>query len=267
MIRKLSLVHAVAAAVLMGLVVLAAGCGAFGGDQNTFAPGGEVAEKQRDLFFLALWPSIVILILVMGVLVYALVRFRRRHEEEGPPKQVHGNTRLEIAWTIAPAILLIGLAVPTVIGIVDLGRAPKADALQVTVIGRQWFWEFEYCREEPCPAEFTDDEGNPLTTTGQLFVPVDREIGVSLVSPDVIHSFWVPKLAGKQDLVPGRTNRMWFKVDAPGTYPGQCAEFCGLQHAKMKFDVVALEKEEFEAWVEEQMAEQNATLGAAASEE
>ncbi len=257
MIRKLSLAHLAAAVLLLGFVVFLVGCGAFGGDQNTFAPKGEVAEKQRDLFFLVLWPAIVILLLVSGALVYALVRFRRRSEDEAPPKQVHGNTRLEIAWTLAPLVLLLGIAVPTVMGIIDLGRAPSADALQVTVIGRQWFWEFEY-------PEFADADGKPLTSTGTLRIPVEREIGVSLVSPDVIHSFWVPKLAGKQDVVPGRTNQMWFKADVPGTYPGQCAEFCGLQHAKMRFDVIALEEEEFEAWVEEQLAEQNAKLGSTA---
>lgn len=257
MIRKLSLAHLAAAVLLLGFVVFLVGCGAFGGDQNTFAPKGEVAEKQRDLFFLVLWPAIVILLLVSGALVYALVRFRRRSEDEAPPKQVHGNTRLEIAWTLAPLVLLLGIAVPTVMVIFDLGQAPSEDALQVTVIGRQWFWEFEY-------PEFADVDGKPLTTAGTLRIPVEREIGVSLVSPDVIHSFWVPKLAGKQDAIPGRTNQMWFKANVPGTYSGQCAEFCGLQHAKMRFDVIALEEEEFEAWVEEQLAEQNAKLGSTA---
>ena len=257
MVRKISSVHVLAAILVLLFAILLVGCGAWGGDQNTLAPKGEVAEKQRDLFLLVLWPAIAVLVLVSAVLIYALVRFRQRSEDEPPPKQVHGNVRLEIAWTIAPSILLAVIAVPIVMGIIDLGRAPSDDALRVTVIGRQWFWEFEY-------PEFPDADGSPLKTIGKLYVPTEREIGVSLVSPDVIHSFWVPKLAGKQDVVPGRTNRMWFKADVPGTYAGQCAEFCGLLHAKMKFDVVALEPDEFETWIREQLAGQNATLAASA---
>ena len=230
-----------------------------GGDQNTFAPKGEVAERQRDLFLLVLWPAIIILALVTGALVYALVRFRRRRADEAAPKQVHGNTSLEIAWTVLPMALLLGLAVPTITGIVDLGREPGEDALQVRVIGRQFFWTFEY-------AEFTDAEGNPLESERELHVPVGREIGVSIESQDVIHSFWVPKLAGKQDAIPGRTNKMWFEADVPGTYSGQCAEFCGLNHAFMRLNVIAQTEEEFQDWVAEQLTEQNAKLAAGATE-
>ena len=241
----------VAAALLAATVVFLVGCASLGGDQNTFAPEGEVAQKQRDLFLIVLWPAIAILIAVSAVLVYALVRYRRRREDEAFPKQIHGNNRLEVAWTIAPLLLLIGIAVPTIMGIVDLGRDTKEGALHVRVVAFQWDWKFEYL--DP---EFADAEGEPLTAD-ELYVPVDREVGVELESLDVIHSFWVPKLAGKLDVVPGRTNRMWFNATKPGVYGGQCAEFCGIGHAIMRFDVIALEEEQFAACIRELQDEES----------
>ncbi len=242
-------------ALAVALATLLAGCGAFGGDQNTFNPGGDVAERQRDLFLLGLWPAIVILMGVLTAVVYIVVRFRRREGDE-MPKQVHGNNRLEIAWTIAPLFLLAFIAVPTVDGIIDLGRAADDDALHVRVVAFQWDWRFQYL-----DAEYADADGNPLTVP-DLYIPVDRQIGVELqaglnaAATDVIHSFWVPKLAGKQDVMPGRTNRMWFNATEAGVYSGQCAEFCGIGHAVMKFTVTAVEPAEFESWAEEQLAGQ-----------
>ena len=247
-VRRVHLAKLLAGALLVAIVVLLVGCGSFGGDQNTFAPEADVAEKQRDLFLLVLWPAIAILILVFGVLVYALVRFRRRRDDDPLPQQVHGNPRLEIAWTVLPAVLLIGIAVPTVMGIVDLGREADEDALHVRVVAFQWDWRFEYL--DP---EFADADGQPLTAD-ELHVPVGREIDVALESLDVIHSFWVPKLAGKQDVVPGRTNKLPpFTVRTSGTYSGQCAEFCGIGHSVMRFDVIALSEEEFDAWADLQL--------------
>jgi cytochrome c oxidase subunit 2 len=156
--------------------------------------------------------------------------------------------RLELAWTIAPALLLLGIAVPTLASIIHLGRDAKADALHVTVTASRFAWNFEYT--DP---EFVDAHGNALTTN-ELHIPVDREIAVELEAQDVIHSFWVPKLAGKLDVVPGRNNRMWFNATAPGVYAGQCAEFCGIGHSIMKFTVVAEEQAGFQAWVDEQLA-------------
>ena len=252
-VRRFSVPHLMAVVLLPAFVVLLAGCASLGGDQNTFSPGADVARDQRDLFLIALWPAIVVLILVSAVLIYSLVRFRRRSEDDPIPQQVHGNTRLEIAWSIAPAALLLGLAVPIVMGIVSLGGAPGEDAFPVTAIGHQWVWEFQY-------PSLTDADGDPLVVIGtpgdppELHVPVGREIGFTLESTDVIHSFWVPKLAGKQDLVPGRVNRLKFTIDEPGEYPGQCAEFCGLLHAEMKMTVIAMNEADFQAWCEEELA-------------
>jgi cytochrome c oxidase subunit 2 len=250
----------VAAALLIALLALLVGCGAVDGPQNTFAVEGDVARKQRDILIVwVLGPAAVIFVVVQALLIYAVIRFRRKKGQE-LPRQVHGNNRLEWAWTIAPAILLLIIAVPTVAGVIDLGRDAADDALQVRVIGQQFSWTFQY-------PDLTDAEGKPLTVIGlpgevgkpstgrpaELHIPVDREIGVTLESVDVIHSFWVPKLAGKLDAVPGRTNSMWFNATKVGSYSGQCAEFCGFQHADMRLIVVAESEEDFEAWVADQL--------------
>jgi len=232
------------AALLVAVLLLAVGCST-GNPQNTFSPEGDVAQRQRDLFNLVLWPAVAILILVEGLLIYAVVRFRRKKGDE-LPAQVHGNTRMELGWTIAPAVLLLALAVPTVSAVWDLGRPPASDALQLKVTGIQWRWQFEY-------SDIKDSEGKPLQVFDQLHIPVDKEIGAHLEALDVIHSFWVPKLAGKLDVIPGRANRMWFNATKPGTYSGQCAEFCGLGHAGMRLTVVAESEEDFQAWVDEQL--------------
>ncbi len=237
-----------AALTTLGTLVFLTGCGALGGDQNTFAPKGEVADKQKDLFLIVLWPAIVISVLVGAALVYALIRYRYRQGDPAP-KQVHGNTRLEVAWTILPAILLVGIAVPTLQGIFDLGRAPSKDALHVEVTAFRFGWRFAYMDDA-----YAAPDGSPLTISTELHVPVGREVGILLHSEDVIHSFWVPKLAGKTDDIPGRANRMWFKADEPGTYSGQCAELCGIGHAAMRFKVIALSQGDFDDWVREQMS-------------
>ena len=261
-VNSVQLRRLVGAALLIALVGLLIGCAGADPDldQNTFAPEGDVARKQRDILIVwVLGPAAVIFVVMQALLIYALIRFRRKKGRE-LPRQVHGNNRLEIAWTIAPAILLLIITVPTVIGIIDLGRDAADDALRVRVVGQQFSWTFQYL-------DLTDAEGKPLTVIGlpgevgkpdtgrpaELHIPVDREIGVTLESVDVIHSFWVPKLAGKLDVVPGRTNSMWFNATKIGSYSGQCAEFCGFQHADMRLIVVAESEEDFEAWVADQL--------------
>ena len=237
-----------AALLLLAPTVLFVGCSAFGGDQNTFAPEGDVAKKQLEVFYWALWPAVVVLILVSGALLYALVRFRRKSDDDPLPKQTHGNFRLEIAWTIAPTVLLLALAVPMIAAIIDLGGDPDEDALHVNVTAQRFSWLFEY-------PSLTDAEGTPLRAkVDELHIPVDREIVVHLDSIDVNHSFWVPKLAGKLDVINARTNALKFNATSPGTFSGQCAEFCGIGHSGMKFKVIALEEPEFQTWCEEQLA-------------
>ena len=207
---------------------------------NTLAPAGPVAEKQADLFWLVFWIAAAVFVLVEGALVVIMYRFRRRSADD-TPRQIHGNTRLEVMWTILPALLLAGVAVPTVGTIFDLAEAPPG-SMVVKVTGHQWWWEIEY-----------PDLG--VVTANEAHIPTGEQVIFELTSDDVIHSWWVPRLAGKMDLVPGRTNTMNLAADAPGTYRGQCAEFCGLSHANMRFRVVAQEPADFEAWVDDQLAE------------
>ena len=211
--------------------------------QSTFGTAGPVAEKQLLLFNVLLWVMVAVFVLVEGALLYAAIRFRRR-PGQGLPAQVHGNTPLEVTWTIIPTILILGLGVWSVITLFELDQPPAsaaANALEVTVTGHQWWWEFEY--------PDADGNGTFITTANELRVPVDRAIVVNLRSDDVIHSFWIPKLAGKVDVVPTRNNRLWFQADETGTFYGQCAEFCGTAHAQMKFLVQVLSQDDYDAWV------------------
>ncbi|MCH6556247.1 MAG: cytochrome c oxidase subunit II [Chloroflexi bacterium] len=203
---------------------------------STFDPHGPVAQRQMDLFLVIFWASVLIFVAVGGGLVYIMIRFRRRPGQD-MPAQVHGNTRLEIGWTIAPAIVLAVIAVPTIIAQFYVSNAPE-DAMEINVTAHQWWWAIEYLY-------------SGLDTANEIHVPVGKAVKVNLTSTDVLHSFWVPKLAGKMDIFPGKTTDMWFSADDADMYFGQCAEFCGLRHSFMKITVFAEEEAEFEAMVRE----------------
>lgn len=231
---------------LLMAALLLSGCGYFNSPQNIFAPHGQVAQDQKDLFFLTMWPALAVMILVEAGLLFILIRFRRRKGDTGLPTQTHGNNKLEVGWTLAPMILLAFFIAPTIGGIVDLGRTP-AGSLEVVVTGQRFSWSFTY----------QDPKGGPpiVQPVGEMHIPIDRTIGLQLKSIDVIHSFWVPKLAGKTDVIPGRSNHMWLKGTDIGTYQGQCAEFCGLDHAKMRFSVVVESQADFDAWLQDLKAQ------------
>jgi cytochrome c oxidase subunit 2 len=243
-------------------VLLFNGCDVFATDtpQNTFDPDGEVASKQRDLFLMSMWPALVIMIGVLGAVVVIMLRFRRRSDDE-MPVQTHGNTPLELGWTIVPAILLAILGIPMMILLFQIGREPDDNAFVVNVEGQRFTWVFEY-------PDVLDENGDPVETYGEMFVPVDQEIAINLTSIDVIHSFAVPRIAGTRDAVPSFDNdgdtrldhveTMWIKVDEPRSYyaddthslyyQGQCRELCGADHANMKIQLYAMEKDDFEKW-------------------
>lgn len=210
---------------------------------NTFAYNGYVAHRVGDLFINTFVWAVIVFVVVMGVFFFALWRFRARPDHP-IPSQVHGNTKFELAWTIAPTLVLVIVTVPTIQTLFELENPPSTP-LEVEVIGHQWWWEFHYPDQQ-------------LTTASDLHIPVGQPVRVSLRSNDVIHSFWVPRLAGKRDSfpvpdsTPWRKNHMWFNATDPGTYYGQCAEFCGLEHAQMRFYVVAQPAAEFQAWVQAQ---------------
>jgi cytochrome c oxidase subunit II len=202
--------------------------------------------------------------LVALAFVYNVVRFKVRKRDADnaadlpDPVQVHGNFRLEIAWTIIPTAILAVVAVvsiPTIFNIRGADASSEQD-YEVTVYGHQWWWSFEY--------NLDDDPEPEIETANDLVIPADQNIEVRLTSRDVIHSFWVPSLAGTIDVVPGRDHKMIIHADEPGRYDSQCKEYCGLSHAYMRAQVVALSESEFETWLEQQQEEWTEPDGAEA---
>jgi cytochrome c oxidase subunit 2 len=172
-----------------------------------------------------------------------VLRFRAKPGQTEVPKQIHGSTKLEILWTAIPIAILISVAIPTVkTAFATMGRAENPD-MTIRVVGHQWWWEFQYPDQK-------------VTTANELIIPVGKKVDIELISDDVIHSFWVPKLAGKTDVIPNRLNHMWFQANETGLYYGQCAEFCGDSHAKMRFRVKVVSNEEYTAWVDTRLAQQ-----------
>ena len=211
-------------------------------NQSTFDPRGPVAAEQLEVFWWILIGGFIVFVLVEAALIYAIFKFRVKNESD-IPVQTHGNHTLEIIWTAIPAVLLIILMVPTIQTLFYMYEAPKTTKPEHTLeaIGHQWWFEFRY-----------PDPSNPekeIVTANEVYIPVGYPVAINLESVDVIHSFWVPKLAGKTDMVPSEGNFMWFEADEPGEYYGQCAEYCGTSHANMKFKVVAVPENEFNAWL------------------
>jgi cytochrome c oxidase subunit 2 len=237
---------------LATLAILVAGCTGPSNGQNSLKPKGTEATQIDDLFIPVAAVAIAIGVLVCGGVIYAAFRYRHKRGADDRPKQIHGNTPLEIGWTLIPAVILAVIAVPTVSLVFDLNEDPPPDALEVVAIGKQWWWQFDY------PA--AEQGAQKVVTANEMHVPVGREVNVKLRACDpslpgecnVIHSFWVPELNGKRDVVPGRTNTLTFTAEEPGTYLGQCAEYCGLSHANMRFRVIAESESEFQDWLAEQ---------------
>ena len=225
------------------LGALAFGLAACGGEypNSTFNPNTEYNTAIDALWDKLLLLGTIVFILTEAGLIYTIVRFRRR-PGGGTPKQVHGNTPLEIAWTAIPAVILIFVAVPTVRTIFQTQAKAAPDALQVEVIGHQWWWEFRYPQLG-------------ITTANELYLPNGRTVNFQLKTFDVLHSFWIPQLGGKRDLISNRTNYLWFTVnkDLPSTaWNGACAEFCGPSHANMRFRVYNVSPAEFDQWAAHQ---------------
>jgi len=219
---------------------LLAGCGMNSSPATTLVPRSDFGSVSHSIFLQIFWWDVAIFVIVAGILLTAVIRFRERDPAVLPP-QVRGNARFELGWTIAPAIVLTFIAFPTVAAIFRTQATPPPDALRVRVIGHQWWWEFQY------PAL-------GIATASDLHLPAGRAVLLELTSPDVIHSFWVPQLGGKRDTMPGQTNRILLNPTTPGEYPGQCAEFCGLSHANMRHIAVVEPAESFQAWVARQKA-------------
>ncbi|MEM9134868.1 MAG: cytochrome c oxidase subunit II [Actinomycetota bacterium] len=266
---------------LAALALTAAAC-ADDKPLNTFEPAGPAADRI-DGFMFYIWPIMgIIFVLVIGGGIWISVKNRVKPEDYDPedlPPQTHGNTRLEVAWTILPAVLLAGISVPMVAQIWDLEERNDAcepgevgegcDGLDIMVIGQQWWWEYRYDadgdgffqdangdgvvdgRDQELPLEIALDPDDVVTAT-ELVIPADQQIDLLLTSRDVIHSYWIPRLNGKRDTVPGRLHTWSVEAFEPGKYTGWCTEYCGLSHARMRMSTIALPQDEFDAWLDNQ---------------
>jgi len=224
------------AITLAVLALLAAACSPDQYPQTTLRPRGDFAREADHVLWATIWWATGVFILVEGALLFAIWKFRNR-PGAADPVQTHGNTILEIVWTIIPAFILAMIAVPTVRTIFKTATKPTgAHVLQVEVIGHQWWWEFRY-----------PDLG--ITTAGDLVVPVGRPVNLEMTTVDVLHSFWLPQFAGKRDVFPNRHTNLWFTAEVAGDFPAQCAEFCGIQHGRMAYRIISKEGAEFDAWV------------------
>lgn len=217
------------------LAVAGWACAADNYPQSTLHPRSDFGWAIQDLFTGIFWWAVVVFVVVEGLLVLAIIRFR--HRPGAPdPKPIHGHTALEIGWTIAPALILVFIAVPTVKTIFRTQGVAPAGAMRVEVVGHQWWWEFRY-----------PELG--IVTANELHLPVGRPVALEMTTVDVLHSFWVPALGGKRDVVNNRVNRLSFTPDSIDWYLGQCAEFCGASHANMRMRVRVESDSAFQAWV------------------
>ena len=219
-------------------VLLLSACVSADAPLNYLHPEGPRAIEAHRLWNVTFGIAAVVFILVEGALIYIVFKYRASKANTAP-KQLHGHTKLELMWTAIPAVILTGIAFMTVPVIFDQARHPE-DAMEIQVIAHQWWWEYRY--------------DNGVVTANELHIPVGRPVLLELRSADVIHSYWIPKLAGKQDVVPGRINHLTIEATEPGEYYGQCAEYCGLSHANMRARAFAHEPADFDRWLSEQQA-------------
>ncbi|MGA8026311.1 MAG: cytochrome c oxidase subunit II [Bryobacteraceae bacterium] len=221
---------------------------------NIFKPLASPAASEYEIALFTFAITGAIFVMVASLIVYTMMRFRRRAGDDTceEPPQVYGSNQIEAAWTVIPILIvfvLIGVSARVIAGVQN--ASPPASTLKVNLIGHQWWWEVVY-----------PDYG--LTTANEIHVPASPDgktaTYIQLHSVDVIHSFWVPQLSGKTDLIPNRTNYIWIDPREPGVYLGNCAEYCGTQHANMLLRVIAHPPGDFEKWAAEQQkpAEQNA---------
>lgn len=231
--------------VVAAALVLLSAC-ADNAPLDTLEPQGPEARSIDRLLNPVLWVAGAVFVFVEFGVLWLALRFRRRRDDDDTvvPEQTHGNTRLEIGWTILPALILAGVAVATIATLFRLSDEPEG-ALEVKVYGQQWWWAYQYD---------TDGDGNSdVVTANELVIPAGEPVNLRITARDVIHSFWAPALNGKRDATPGREHPLTIEADEPGIYAGQCAEYCGLSHALMRLRVVALAPEDFQAWMDAQM--------------
>jgi cytochrome c oxidase subunit 2 len=220
---------------------------------TTFTPHSELGRAIDSIWDRLLLLGTIVFVLVEVALLFVVFRYRQRPTDSGKPPQTHGNSVLEIIWTLIPAFILLFIAVPTVRTIFQTQAKAVAGALEIEVIGHQWWWEFRYPEYK-------------IVTANEIYIPTGRTVNFKMTSQDVIHSFWVPQLSGKRDAIANRTNYIWFTPDSSMTsavWNGFCTEYCGSSHAKMRFRVFTVKPDQFASWVAGQ--QKPASYGAAAN--
>ena len=231
----------VTVAMRLAMVLTITGCSATDHPMITIAPKSDLAQWIQNLYFdVTAWDAFILAVVVTAFILAVFV-FSTRVGEAAPPSTASSDLGLEIAWTVGPALVLLMISVPT-IRTIFRSQPPVAPtgSLMIRVVAHQWWWEFDY--------------PDGVKTGNELHIPINRPIRLSLESGDIIHSFWVPQLGGKRDVVPGQINELTFVATVPGMYPGQCAEFCGLSHANMRFRVFVDSTDDFAKWEAAQLA-------------
>jgi cytochrome c oxidase subunit II len=241
--------------IIAGILVVMLGVAVLVGSLTVLQLPEAVTEQAQRINTLYLWTLGISMIIYFGVsaaIIWAIFRYRRRGPEL--PPQIHGSAAFEMGWTIIPVIILVALFIPSLLLVIDLKTPPAAAEidLEVEAIGHQWWWEFSYpesgVRVQQTPPNY--DALQPPV----LVVPVGQTVRVIVRATDVIHSFYAPKFLYKIQAIPGNINELHFTVTKPGTYYGQCYQFCGLRHSDMIFYIEAVEPSEFQRWLSQQRA-------------
>lgn len=211
-------------------------------------PQGPQARVIADLYWIMFVIAIVVLAIVVGAIVVAGLKFRERPGHVA--KQYHGHNLLELIWTVVPTLIVVTIGVLSFQRLTYINDVDSGAAMTVQVEAKQWVWSFQY----PAEATFKLKSGGYLNQPEELHIPVGQKVKLELKALDVIHAFWVPALGGQKDAVPGRATSLWIQADRPGTYKGQCSEFCGTGHADMLITVVAQNPSDYAAWAKAALA-------------
>ena len=248
-VRILAVISFTAVVVLFGALIVNSFQNS-GKPLTSLAPEGPSAESIQKLVIPVTAIAGIVFVLVIGAIVFITWKFRERKDSDPDefPSQIHGVTTLEIGWTILPALILAGIAVGTVMTIINLNRE-EPNSIKVQVAGQQWWWEYRYDVNNDGNYDGPED----ITSATELVIPAGKPVQVTTTSNDVIHSFWIPGLNGKKDAVPGLYNPLKLQADKPGVFRGQCTEFCGLSHANMRMLVRAVSSSDYDAWVKNQL--------------
>ena len=255
------------AALAIGGLLALTGC-ATDAPLDTLEPQGPISQSIDSLSDPIFLIAGIVFVIIFGATAIIWWKFRDDHSTDEFPHQLHGHFRAEIGWTIGPAVLMAVIAVFTLLSHFELNSEDRTDIVvsvdgqrtlwdpEVLVVGQQWWWEFRYYFDGLDGLDLSDARHLPpadIVAANQLVIPTGSEIGLKITSRDVIHSYWIPALNGKRDAVPGRVAPWKIEAEKPGVYFGQCTEFCGLSHSRMRMQTVAMDPADFQLWVDQQM--------------